>query len=293
MAVYIETTTVNNILKFVNDELITKDSFEFSKIEDATNSPLASTLLQFPFIQKVYITANFIALEKTDTIQWEDVVEDIKSLINDAIIENNVFSKNSNTQIPISIYTEMTPNPEVTKFVANKMLIDGIIEFKSKEDTAISPFASQIFIFPYVKELFITENYISVTKNNSVEWNEISLELREEISSLLKNGIPILREGELPKNISPLVPEIPNQKFSPDEEAIKSLLDEYVKPAVVSDGGNIELINYESETKTVNVLLQGACSGCPSSTITLKNGIETMLKQFLPNKIEQVVAING
>ncbi|APD06456.1 nifU-like protein, mitochondrial [Flavobacteriaceae bacterium UJ101] len=292
MAVYIETTTVPNIVKFVNDELLTKDSFEFSTQDEASKSPLATTLLQFPFIQKVYITANFIALEKTNTIKWEDVVEELKDIINEAISSNRLFS-NSTIQIPISIYAEMTPNPEVMKFVANKMLIEGMVEIKNKEEASISPVATQLFIFPFVKELFITENYISITKNNTVEWNEVSLELREEISKLLRDGIAVLKENVKLEN--PTVKNNSNstKKYTSDEEAIKALLDEYVKPAVVADGGNIELIEYVPESKTVQVLLQGACSGCPSSTITLKNGIETMLKQFLPEKIESVEAING
>ncbi len=292
MAVYIETTTVPNIVKFVNDELLTKDSFEFSTQDEASKSPLATTLLQFPFIQKVYITANFIALEKTNTIKWEDVVEELKDIINEAISSNKLFS-NSTIQIPISIYAEMTPNPEVMKFVANKMLIEGMVEIKNKEEASISPVATQLFIFPFVKELFITENYISITKNNTVEWNEVSLELREEISKLLRDGIAVLKDNVKLEN--PTVKNNSNstKKYTSDEEAIKALLDEYVKPAVVADGGNIELIEYVPESKTVQVLLQGACSGCPSSTITLKNGIETMLKQFLPEKIESVEAING
>ncbi len=290
MAVYIETTSVPHILKFVNDELLTKDSFEFSTTEDSSLSPLATTLLQFPFIKKVYITANFIALEKTDSIQWEEVVEELKSIINEAIVNQKIFS-NITAQIPVSIYAEMTPNPNVMKFVANKMLLEGMIEFKNKEEAIDSPIATQLFIFPFIKELFITENYISITKNDSVEWFDVSLELRNKISTLLKNGIAIVKEGIKIQNT--LSNTHPQKDYSEDEASIKALLDEYVKPAVVADGGNIELIEYIPESKTVHVLLQGACSGCPSSTVTLKNGIETMLKQFIPEKVAHVEAING
>ncbi len=296
MAVYIETTTVSKILKFVSDKLLTKESFEYSSKKDASNSPLALALLQFPFIKKVYITANFIAIEKMDTVKWENVVEELKIIVNDHIAESKVFIGND-IQIPISIYAEMTPNPEVMKFVSNIILLDGILEIKSKEDSLMSPISSQLFIFPFVKEIFITENYISITKDSSVEWNEISLELRDEISSLLRNDIPVVRnevgKSTLKTREIDAVSIIDNREFTSDEEAIHSLLDEYVKPAVVADGGNIQLIKYLPETKTVQVLLQGACSGCPSSTVTLKNGIETMLKQFLPNKINSVEAING
>ncbi len=289
MSIYIETTTVPNILKFVNNELLTKDSFEFSSQEDASDSPLAILLLQFPFIKKVYITANFIALEKTDAVKWEDVVEELKKVINEAVLAEKVFTTTT-SQIPVSVYAEITPNPEVMKFVANKMLLEGIIEFKNKEEAQNSPLAIQLFAFPFVKELFITENYICITKNNAAEWNEVSLELREKISTLLKKGVSILKETVELENQQ--LKTHSNKKYTSDEEAIKSLLDEYVKPAVVADGGNIELVQYIPGTKTVQVLLQGACSGCPSSTITLKNGIETMLKQFLPDKVNYVEAIN-
>ncbi len=291
MSVYIETTTVPNILKFVNDELLTKDSFEFSSQEDASNSPLAILLLQFPFIKKVYITANFIALEKTDSVEWEDVVQELKKVINEAVLTEKVVV--TTTQIPVSVYAEITPNPEVMKFVANKILLEGMIEFKNKKEAQDSPFAIQLFAFPFVKELFITENYISITKNDAVEWNDISLELREEISRLLKKGVSILKETVELENQRLKTSLKHNKKYTSDEEVIKSLLDEYVKPAVVADGGNIELIRYIPETKTVEVVLQGACSGCPSSMITLKNGIESILKQFLPDKVSCVEAING
>ncbi|MFV0531132.1 MAG: NifU family protein [Flavobacteriales bacterium] len=287
MAVYIETTTAPHILKFINDELLTKDSFEFSSLEEATNSPLSIRLLQFPFTKKVYISANFVAIEKTDTVRWEEVVEELKILINEAILTHQVFLTTT-AKIPISIYAEMTPNPDVMKFVANKILIEGIAEFKDKKEAQDSPIATQLFIFPFIKELFITENYISVTKNNTVEWNEVTLVLREEISKLLKDGIPIFKG----KNQTVKVDTTSAKNYTSDEETIKSLLDEYVKPAVVADGGNIELIEYIPKTKTVLVLLQGACSGCPSSTVTLKNGIESMLKQFLPDKVHYVEAVN-
>lgn len=292
MAVYIETTSVPHILKFINDEPLTKDSFEFSTADDSSLSPLATTLLQFPFIKKVYITANFVALEKLETVQWEEVIEELKSIINEAITNHQVLIGTDN-QIPVSIYAEMTPNPDVMKFVANRMLLDGMVEFKNKEEAVDSPIAMQLFAFPFIKELFITENYISITKNNSVEWFDVSLELRNEISALLKKGLAIVKEGVEIQNNAFSTNQTAQKQYSDDETAIKSLLDEYVKPAVVSDGGNIELIEYISETKTVHVLLQGACSGCPSSTITLKNGIETMLKQFLPEKVDHVEAING
>jgi len=292
MAVYIEKTDNPNIIKFINDELLTQGSFEFSTSEEAAViSPLSLQLLSFPMVERVYITANIIALQKMETVGWEAALTELKDLINQAIDEKKVITK-KNEPSAISIYAEMTPNPEVLKFVANKMLFDGMLEFKNKEEAAVSPLATALFQFPFVKELFITENYIAITKNNTVQWEEITLQMREEISRLLKEEIPTLKTEDSLDHFKESTANS-HKKYTSDETAIKSLLDEYVKPAVVADGGNIELIEYQPETKTVQLLLQGACSGCPSSTVTLKNGIETMLKQFLPEKIEKVEAING
>ncbi len=292
MAVYIEKTDNPNIIKFINDELLTQGSFEFSTSEEAeVISPLSLQLLSFPMVDRVYITANIIALQKIETVDWEASLTELKDLIDRAIDEKKVIIGKKES-IPISIYAEMTPNPEVLKFVANKMLFDGMLEFKNKEEAVVSPLATALFQFPFVEELFITENYIAITKNNTVQWEEITLEVREEISRLLKEGIPILKTEDSLDHFKESTINS-HKKYTSDETAIKSLLDEYVKPAVVADGGNIELIEYQPETKTVQLLLQGACSGCPSSTVTLKNGIETMLKQFLPEKVERVEAING
>lgn len=292
MAVYIEKTDNPNIIKFINDELLTQGSFEFSTSEEAAViSPLSLQLLSFPMVDRVYITANIIALQKIETVDWEAALNELKDLINQAIDEKKVITKKSEPSA-ISIYAEMTPNPEVLKFVANKMLFEGMLEFKNKEEASISPLATALFQFPFVKELFITENYIAITKNNTVQWEEITLQMREEISQLLKEEIPTLKTEDSLDHFKESTTNS-HKKYTSDETAIKSLLDEYVKPAVVADGGNIELIEYQPETKTVQLLLQGACSGCPSSTVTLKNGIETMLKQFLPEKVEKVEAING
>ena len=288
MSVYIETTNLPNIIKFIADKVLTSESLEYADALEAGHSPLASTLLQLSFVEKVYISGNFVAIQKNDSVAWETVADDLKTLINDAIDQEKVLIT-APKEKAISVYVEITPNPNVIKLVTNKLLVDGIVEVKNASEASQSPLAAQLFIFPFVKEVFITNNYISITKDESVKWEDISLELREEVSKLLQDGVKVTLDAT--PNHNNIIK--PNHVFSEDEEAIKAFLDEYVKPAVTGDGGNIELIEYDATNKVVYVMLQGACSGCPSSTVTLKNGIENLLKQMLPEKILAVEAING
>jgi Fe-S cluster biogenesis protein NfuA len=182
------------------------------------------------------------------------------------------------------------------KFVANKSLAAEIFEYKNIDEAANSPLAKSLFNFPFVKEVFISANYVSVMKYNMVEWEDIVSEMREFIKKYLEDGKPVLNDEKANsvnsnENISST--ENTSKTYSAIEKEIISILDEYVKPAVAKDGGNIRFDSYNAETKTVKVILQGACSGCPSSTITLKNGIEAMLKEMLQGQINNVVAING
>lgn len=210
-------------------------------------------------------------------------------------------------KIPVSVYAEMTPNPTVLKFVANKQLVEvDSVEFRNIEEAQPSPLATKLFHFPFVKEVFISANYIAVSKYDIVEWEEVTMELRELIRDFLANGgVAVNVDAIKPKDeessesdkpnteaagfIHP--EETPQEEWDAIDEKIVSLLDEYVKPAVANDGGNIKFLNHQEGI--VSVLLQGACSGCPSSTATLKQGIEAMLKNFLPGQIKEVQAVNG
>lgn len=190
------------------------------------------------------------------------------------------------------IYAEMTPNPMVMKFVSSKPLMDGFIEVKSREEADEVPLAKAIFEeFDFAKEVFISDNFVAVTKNVSVEWHEVMVTVRTFVSDYLQNGGAI-------SNVTPQKHESPaagimNRDYNEDEQRISDILNEYVAPAVEGDGGKISLMEYDAETKTAKMLLQGACSGCPSSTATLKGGIENILKQFLPELVENVEAVNG
>lgn len=209
-------------------------------------------------------------------------------------------------KVPVSVYAEMTPNPAVLKFVANKRLIGlDSVEFKNIEEAQPSALAVKLFHFPFVKEVFITGNYVAITKYDIVEWEEITLEVRELIRDFIANGNVVLDEDAYKKPVTsdstttdanPKAPVAhPEEKdpstWEPIEQKIASLLDEYVKPAVEQDGGNIKFLNYTEGD--VRVLLQGACSGCPSSTQTLKQGIQNLLQEMLPGQIKNVEAVNG
>lgn len=294
----IQPTNNENIVKFVANSFITRNnSFEFKNIDEATPSPLAQQLFHLPFVKTVYISQNFVAIEKYNIVGWEDVQEEVSEAINtylnsgkDVIIETASAKK-----VPVTVYAESTPNPTVVKFVANKPLADGTYEFKTIDDATEAPLATALFGFPFVKEVFISANYVSIMKYNVVEWQDITMELREFITNYIADDKVVLNDAILEQKTEQKTKttETLSKELSDFDKEIVSILDEYVKPAVASDGGNIAFDSFNKDTKTVKVVLQGACSGCPSSTVTLKNGIETMLKEMLPGKVMTVEAING
>lgn len=296
----ISTKTTNNpsIIKFELDDFIIKtESFEFKNIDETQRSPLAKQLFFLPFVKTVYISSNFIAIEKFSIVEWEDVQEDVANQINDFIANGGTIitiDENPIRKQPITIYAETTPNPAVLKFVANKLLTKTALECKNIDETAASPLAKELFSFPFVKEVFIDENYISITKFAITEWNEITLELRSFIKGFIENGGTVIDESAIVKTeIHQKQQEAYFEKLDVTSQQIINIIEEYVKPAVQSDGGNIMFESFDPSDKRVKVVLQGACSGCPSSTFTLKNGIENMLKDMLNDSDIKVEAING
>ena len=191
-----------------------------------------------------------------------------------------------------SLYAESTPNPEVMKFVSNKMLADKNVELLSSESAKNIPLAKELFNFPFVKSIFLSGNFISITKTENVQWEDIAMQLRIFILDFLNNSevVNYTENIEDEKNNSEDENNILNKKteFEGDSKEIENILEEYIKPAVESDGGSITLDSFENGIVTVN--LSGACSGCPSSTITLKQGIESLLKQKLGDKVQEVIA---
>jgi Fe-S cluster biogenesis protein NfuA len=187
----------------------------------------------------------------------------------------------------ISIYTEMTPNPETMKFVANKLLYPGkSIDFPDVETAKPSPLAVELFGFPFIKSVFIASNFVTLTKNPETDWNDVTATIRQFLKEYLEEGKPIINEDE----VAAIKVESTNSIHADDSDVvkrIKELLDNYVRPAVEMDGGAIQFKSYDEGT--VNLMLQGSCSGCPSSMITLKAGIEGMMKRMIP-EVQEVVA---
>ncbi|PWN63162.1 NifU family protein [Chryseobacterium oncorhynchi] len=289
--VLIEPTENPKVMKFVADYNLIPGSLELDRTSDVSEIPLAQELFNYPFVERIFITANFVAVAKQDTIEWEHVAESLKNVIEDELLANPRLYLQKKKEM-YQIYSEMTPNPNVMKFVSSKLLMEGFVEVKSREAATEVPLAAAIFNeFDFATEVFISDNFVAVTKNHSVEWHEVMSTVRALISDYLQNG------GEI-SNVEPQKHENPvekiiNRDYTDDEQKISDILNEYVAPAVENDGGKISLMEYDESTKTARMLLQGACSGCPSSTATLKNGIENILKQFVPDLVERVEAVNG
>ena len=277
------------IVKFEINEFITNhQNYEFNNIDEAVNSPLAKEFFYYPFVKKIYVSSNFIAIERFNVVQWEDVQDEVAKKIEDYLNQGNtIISENSSDKkTPISIYSESTPNPAVLKFVANKKLVDFQIEFNSIDECKNSPLALKLFNFPFVKSVFIDKNFISITKYDISSWDDITLTIRNFIKEYLERDNKILGDDYQKVEV------IDQDSLDETSKEIIFILDEYIKPAVAADGGNIMFKSYNKTNKSVSVILQGACSGCPSSTITLKNGIENILKKMLNGKVEVVEAIN-
>jgi Fe-S cluster biogenesis protein NfuA len=186
----------------------------------------------------------------------------------------------------ISIYTEMTPNPETMKFVANKLLYPGkSIDFPDAETARPSPLATELFGFPFIKSVFIASNFVTLTKTSETDWQDVIPSIRQFLKEYLEEGKAVINEDEI------VIAKSDGNAINADDDdvvkRIKELLDNYVRPAVEMDGGAIQFKSYDDGV--VNLMMQGSCSGCPSSMITLKAGIEGMMKRMIP-EVKEVVA---
>lgn len=266
----------------------------FSNIDQASDAPLVKQLFYLPFVKKVFIENNIIIIERFDILEWEEVITEVATQIEDYLNKGGVIINEPKNikKSPITIYAESTPNPSTMKFVANKKLVNQSISFKHIDEAIDAPLVKKLFNFPFVKEIFLDENYISISKYDETVWDDIVMELRDFIKSYLEQEKAILGISFSGNNIENN-PKNFSKNLNETEQEIVNILEEYVKPAVASDGGNIIFDSYEDKEKMVKVLLQGACSGCPSSTLTLKNGIENILKEMLPGKVNLVEAVNG
>lgn len=187
----------------------------------------------------------------------------------------------------ISVYTESVPNPEAMKFVVNTMLApndDFLRDYPEAATATDSPMAQELFKFDFVRRVFITKNFVTISKDEASDWAEKVPVVRNFLKNYLEEGSEVF---------SGLVEAIPGAGTENDTETvrkIKEILDEYIRPAVEGDGGNISLHSYDEATGTVKVHLQGSCSGCPSSTVTLKARIENLLRRMMPGEVKEVVA---
>lgn len=195
--------------------------------------------------------------------------------------------------MPYMIYAEVTPNPATMKFVANHNLAKNgqVYEYTNEATAKSSPLAERLFSFPFTRGVFIAQNFITITKMDGIEWDEVMLELREYISNYLNSGHDIfLAEAENEAKETVIEPAgITNhaKADTPIEEQIVEILDDYVRPAVEGDGGAIHFKSFEDGK--LNVVLKGSCSGCPSSSVTLKAGIQALFDRMLP-EVKEVVA---
>jgi len=266
----------------------------FINIDQAADAPLVKQLFFLPFVKKVALENSTLIVERFDILEWEEVIQEVAEQIEDYLNDGGeIFNEVKKVErVAVTVYAESTPNPSAMKFVANKKISDQTLSFENIDTAQDAPLVKELFNFPFVKEVFMDENYISISKHETTQWEEVVMEIRGFIKSYLEEEKRILGPSFVsnPQNTNITNPD---QTLNDTEQEIVKILEEYVKPAVASDGGNIIFDSYEDSEKRVKVVLQGACSGCPSSTFTLKNGIENILKEMLPGKVELVEAVNG
>ena len=277
-----------NTLVLSSDKEIYNTRVVFNDDSKSEQFPLVKQLFFLPFVKSITLDKHLILIEKLDFLDWKDVQEEVIDQIEKFLNDGGLIYQVNN---PVTIYAESTPNPNVIKFVANKKLVNIAHEFKTSESANYCFIAKALFNHDFIKEIYIDFNFISVTINEKFSWNEFTMQIREFILSYIKDGNQIIDSSYDVQNSTS--EGIDQSNMDEISKKISALIDEQIKPAVASDGGNILFQSYDNESMEVKVILQGACSGCPSSTYTLKNGIETMLKDFLPGKISNVVAING
>jgi Fe-S cluster biogenesis protein NfuA len=277
-----------NTLVLSSDKEIYTKRISFSDDSSAEQFPLVKQLFFLPFIKSVTLDKHLILIEKLDFLEWKDVQEEVLGQIENFLNGGGLIFQIIN---PITIYAENTPNPSVIKFVANKKLVNVAHEFKDSKSASYCNIAKALFNHDFISEIYIDFNFISITISKEYSWENHIMDIREYILSFVRDGNEIIDPKFDVDDIK--VDKVDFDKLDDISKEIAKLIDDQIKPAVASDGGNILFQSYDSDSLEVKVILQGACSGCPSSTYTLKNGIETMLKDYLPGKISNVVAING
>ena len=283
----IATTDSPTRIRFVSNKTLGDDQIDFTNVDDAVGFPLIQQLFYLPFVKHVSLNENWIEVERFDILEWTDVQDEVKSQLADYLNHGGHVKKQVDQKEAISVYAESTPNPAVMKFVFSKRIVGEVYEAKNIDEAKNSPLTTELFHKPYVKEVFMDENFISITKYEIAEWEEIVQDLRQYLRDYIADNKAVVTGG------ASLKENAPKTAHAGTALEIIQIIDQHIKPAVASDGGNIVFDSYDEQLKSVQVILQGACSGCPSSTFTLKNGIEQLLREMLPGKVEAVTAING
>lgn len=196
-------------------------------------------------------------------------------------------------KLPYLIYAEMTPNPATMKFVANRNIDESgrVFQFDSAEAATGAPLAQRLFTFPFVKSVFFTQNFITISKHEGIEWNEVTMELREYIAGYLNAGYAVIEADAIGEQAATTAVATDHRNpETPAEQRIVEILDEYVRPAVEGDGGAIHFDSFSDGR--LHLVLKGACSGCPSSSQTLKAGIQSLFERMMP-EVREVVAVEG
>ena len=193
------------------------------------------------------------------------------------------------TSRPVTIYTEASPNPNSMKFMLNFELVPNGLSFDypnanaTMQEGSASPLAGDLFQFPFVQRVFIAANFVTLTKDDVTDWGEVIYDTKQFLKIYFEENHPVFVQKTVEKHTAILDTD------SDTVRKIKAVLDDYVRPAVESDGGAISFHSFDEQTGLVKVLLQGSCSGCPSSTLTLKAGIENLLTNLVP-EVKEVVA---
>jgi len=290
-------TANEKIFKFeANLFLVQGNSYEFANIDEAKSSPLAQELFHLPFVKTIYLAQNFIAIEKYEIVEWDLILKQLSEAIENYLNSGReLITESIPKELKTSIYAESTPNPNTMKFVASRSLVPRRFEFNSINQTDHAPLARELFKISGVKEVFMHQNYVAITKSEADSWDVLINPLKRLLRDYINSNQAILLDQALNESENPNSKNTPipfNERNNQEKEII-ALLDEFITPAVAGDGGYIAFDSFDPKTKTVRVLLQGACSGCPSSTLTLKNGIESLLKEMTEGRVSQVEAINS
>lgn len=280
---------VNFMILRIKEKLISKTIF-FKNVDDAKEYPIVQQLFYLPFVKSVELSENVLRVERFPIVEWVDVQDEVCQQLENYMKLGGLIKKKVGQNV-ITVYAESTPNPSVMKFVANKKLVSHDMEFFKNGNLKEAPLAERLFNYVFINEIYISENFVSITIDKAKNWQDVVQEIRNYIRNYLIQNNPIVTNEYSKFNI--FKDDLKEEKLSAIEKEIIKILNEYVKPAVAGDGGNIVFKSFDEKEKRLDVVLQGACSGCPSSTNTLKNGIETMMKEMLPGKVEKVNAING